>query len=391
MGSLFKRFPGDPDVAVLYADAVMNTMPWDYWGKDGKPKPGISEALGAIETAIRISPDHPGANHIYIHAVEASPDPDRAIPSAEKLGGLVPGAGHLVHMPSHIFIRVGRYGDASEANIKAIAADEDYITQCRAQGIYPAAYYPHNIHFLFASLAMEGRSKEAMEAARKVSTRHESEHLEDPNFGFAHLLKAMPMFAMVRFGQWDDVLKEPEPDDTMRFARAMRHWSRGHALVAKNDLRSASAELEKLRQIAKDPALGQLKIMDLNDLGALARIGENLLAADIAAKQRKTDEAVKLARRAVEIDDNLLYSEPPDWPMPPRHVLGSILLEAGRAKQAEQVFREDLKRHRNNGWALRGLADSLKAQGRTQEAGEVEDRFRQAWAKADLQIASARI
>lgn len=391
MKALYQRFPDDPDVATLYADAVMNTMPWDYWGKDGKPREGVKEALVALEGAMRVSPDHPGANHIYIHAVEASPDPDRAVAAAEKLGGLVPGAGHLVHMPSHIFIRVGRYAEGSEANRKAITVDEDYITQCRAQGIYPAGYYPHNIHFLFATLAMEGRSKEALETAAKVSTRHSHEEMMQPGFGFAHLLHAMPTFAKVRFGKWDDVLAEPEPQADLKFVRAVRHWGRGYAFLAKGDIEAATKELEQLSALAKDPELEELKIFDLNDLAKLAAIGEHTLAGEIAAKQKKTKEAIDHVRQAVEIEDNLLYAEPPDWPISPRHVLGAILLEAGRAKEAEEVYRNDLKRHRDNGWALRGLAESLKKQGKTAEAAEVEQRLQKAWANADMQAPSSRI
>jgi len=391
MKALYQSFPEDPDVATLYADAVMNTMPWDYWTKDGKPKAGIPEAVAALQVAIRVSPDHPGAHHIYIHAVEASPDPDRAVPSAEKLGGLVPGAGHLVHMPSHIFIRVGRYHEASETNVRAIAADEDYITQCRAQGIYPAAYYPHNVHFLSVTLAMEGRSQDTLEAAKKVATRHTHEHMQEPGFGFPHLLRSIPYFAMIRFGKWDEILSQPDPGQDSKFVRLIWHYARGCARLARQGVKPASEELAQLRALAKDPSLAELKIFDLNDLAKLAAIAENLLAGEIAAKSKRTDEAIALVKKAAEIEDNLLYSEPPDWPVPPRHILGAILLEAGRAAEAERVFREDLTRHRDNGWSLRGLAESLKAQGKTGEAAAVEERFRKAWARADVSISSSRI
>ena len=391
MKALYSRFPDDPDVATLYADAVLNTMPWDYWSKDGKPRPGIPEAIAALDRAKLVSPDHPGAHHIYIHALEASQNPDLAVPSAEKLGRLVPGAGHLVHMPSHVFIRVGRYAEASAANRQAIVADEDYITQCRAQGIYPAAYYPHNIHFLFATLSMEGRGKETMEAARKVADRHTHEDMKDPSFGFPHLLRAMPLFGMVRFGRWEEILKEPDPGEDLSFVRIIRHFSRGYAFIARDDVNSAEAELRDLKTAAKDPRLAELKIFDVNDLSKLGAIAENLLAAQIAAKQKRTADAVALAQKAVAIEDGLLYSEPPDWPIPPRHFLGAILLEAGKGHESEAVYREDLNRHRNNGWALKGLAQSLKAQGQSKEAGETEAQFRKAWAGADVQITSSRL
>ncbi|MEO8663484.1 MAG: hypothetical protein ABI693_33825, partial [Bryobacteraceae bacterium] len=213
MAAAYAKFPRDPDVASLYADAIMNTQPWNYWTRDSKPNAGVTEARKALEQAIAAHPNHPGARHLYIHLMEASDEVDLATPSADRLATLVPAAGHLVHMPAHIYIRVGRYSDAAEANVKAIGADEDYITQCRAQGIYPAAYYPHNIHFLAAALMMDGRSTAAMEAARKVATRHDHGALDQPGLGFVNLLKTMPLMVMVRFGRWDEVLAEPEPPE----------------------------------------------------------------------------------------------------------------------------------------------------------------------------------
>jgi tetratricopeptide (TPR) repeat protein len=211
MEAAYRRFSDDPDIAVLYADAVMNTQPWNYWDRGGKPRPGIAAIRSALENAIQKHPDHPGARHIYIHLMEASDEVDVAVPSAERLGSRVPAAGHLDHMPAHIYIRVGRYQDAAEANVRAIAADEDYITQCRAQGIYPAAYYPHNIHFLNAVLMMDGQSKRALDAARKVAAQHDHAQLEAPGFGFAHLLKALPLLTMVRFGMWQQILGQATP------------------------------------------------------------------------------------------------------------------------------------------------------------------------------------
>jgi tetratricopeptide (TPR) repeat protein len=392
MKALYARFPADPDVGTLYADAVMNTMPWDYWSReDGKPRPGIPEAIAAIEAAIKVSPDHPGANHIYIHAVEASPNPDLAVPAADKLGSLVPGAGHLVHMPAHIYIRVGRYADGTEANRKAIAADESYITQCRAQGIYPAAYYPHNIHFMLATLSMEGRSAEALEAAAKVASRHHHDQYQDLGFGFPHLLRAMPLFAQVRFGKWEKILAEPQPAEEYKFHRVIWHFARGYAHLARNAVHPAAAELSALRKAAADPKLAEMKVFELNDLATLASIAHHMLAAEIAAARKNSREAVRLMTRAVAIEDGLLYSEPPDWPLPPRQYLGAILLNAGRYREAEQAFRADLVRHRNNGWALRGLALSLSGQSKSKDAAAVEERFSSAWARADIPLPAARL
>ena len=388
MAPLVARYPEDADIQTLYADAVMNTMPWDYWIDGGRtPKPETEPALAALEKAIAININHPGANHLYIHAIEASTDPDRAIPAAERLGSLIPVAGHLVHMPAHIWIRVGRYEDAVKANEQAIVADEDYVSQCRAQGIYPVGYYPHNIHFLHAALMMRGQGAEAMEAARKAASKHHAEHFQTiPNFGFGHLLRALPTMTMVRFGRWDEALAEPEPAADMVYARACRRFARGMAFVAKGDLAAADEELAAMEPLAADPTLAELKIFDLNALDSMARLGVLMLRGNIQAARKEFAAAEKSLREAIAIEDGLLYSEPPDWPLPPRHALGMILLDAKRYADAEAMFRADLARHRDNGWSLHGLRQALAAQGKKTEASEIEARFQQAWKDADVNL-----
>ncbi len=390
MAPLVERYPEDADILTLYADAVMNTMPWDYWIDGGRtPKPETEPALGALEKAMAVNINHPGANHLYIHAIEASTDPDRAIPAAERLGGLIPVAGHLVHMPGHIWIRVGRYEDAVAANKKAIVADEDYISQCRAQGIYPVGYYPHNIHFLHAALMMRGQGEEAMAAARKVAAQHHAEHFEMiPHFGFGHLLRGLPMLTMVRFERWDEALAEPEPPAEMVYARAAWQFARGMAYAAKGDLEAADKELGEMETLAADPTLAALKIFDLNALDSMAKMGVLTLRGHIQAARRDYKGAEASLREAITIEDGLLYSEPPDWPLPPRHALGTILLKAKDYKGAEEMFRADLARHRNNGWSLFGLEQALKGQGKKTEASEIDARFQEAWKDADLDLAS---
>lgn len=390
MEKVYDKYPTDPDVATLYAGAVMETMPWNYYMTDGKPKPEMAKAIQALEKTIAAHPNHPGANHYYIHAVEASPTPDRAIPSAERLLTLVPGAGHLVHMPSHVFIRVGRYDDGVRANKLAIQADEDYITACRAQGIYPAAYYPHNVHFLTALLAFEGRSKEMMQAAEKVGSHHGHADMADPAFAFPHLLHSIPDLARVRFGMWDDILKSQKPSAS-DFHLAMWHYARGMAYAATRRPAEASKELSELRRLAAIPALAEMKVFDVNALSDLAAIAAGVLAGEISARQGNFDEAIRQLRQAASREDALLYSEPPDWPNPVRHNLGAVLLEAGKAAEAEKVFRQDLDRHRENGWALIGLAQALEKQGRTKEAADARARFKKAWARADLAIQTSRL
>jgi tetratricopeptide (TPR) repeat protein len=389
MAKVAEAYPDDPDIQVLYADALMNTTPWDYWLKGGEPKPLTRKVLAALDRVMEKHPNHPGAHHFHIHAVEAV-DPDRAEASADKLGGLVPVAGHLVHMPGHIYIRVGRYEDAAEANRKAILADESYITQCRAQGLYPIGYYPHNIHFLWAALTMQGHGNEAMETARKAASKHTHEHMHQPGFGFPHLLSAVPAFALVRFGKFEEVLALPQPHESMQFARGIRHFGRGMAFRANDDVAAAEQELAALREIAAQPELAKLKVFDVNALSSLLDIAAKMLAGEIEAAKGNFDRAETLLREAAETEDSLLYTEPPDWPQPVRHSLGAVLLDAGRPADAEKVYREDLVRHRGNGWALFGLMESLRAQGKTAEAAKVEKQFRKAWANADVQLTASR-
>jgi tetratricopeptide (TPR) repeat protein len=383
------RFPADPDIATLYADAVMNTRPWDYWTKDGSPQPGILDAKAALERAIQGFPDHPGALHIYIHLVEASDHVDTAVQAADRLGSLMPGAGHLVHMPSHVYIRVGRYGDAADANNKAIKADEDYISQCRAQGIYPAGYYPHNIHFLAAAVVMEGRMEEAMRAARKAASVHDHDVPEGLQ-GFSQLLKALPSLVMVRFGRWDDILASARPSGAPFFVLAMDHFARGMAFSAKRKSAEANREAAALELIALAPTLKDVKVMDVNSLGDIALIAFAMLRGDIAEKAGSHDAAIAEFRRAAEMEDALLYSEPPEWFLQPRHYLGHAYVQAGKLQQAERVYREDLKRHRGNGWGLRGLELSLRKQGKVAEADVVRKDFERAWRRGDVQLQASR-
>lgn len=391
MTQVYRRFPEDPDIATLYAEAVMDTMPWSYWTKDGQPQPGTKQLVAALESVIKNYPNHPGANHLYIHAVEASPDPDRAVPSADRLGGLVPAAGHLVHMPCHIYIRVGRYEDAAQANRRAIRADEDYISQCRAQGIYPVGYYPHNIHFLSAALSMMGQADEAIAAARKVGEKSSHVGCGMQGLGFVHLLRAYPILSLVRFGRWDEVMKEAAGETDSPFVKAMQHFGRGLAYNARGELDKGETELADLNASLKNKELAQMTVNDQNTLLQLSQIATEILAGELAAKNSDYRRAIAHLKRGVALEDKLIYSEPPDWPLPVRHSLGAVLLEAGRAAEAEKVYREDLTRHRNNGWALIGLAKSLEAQGKTEDAAKVREQFQQVWGKSRINLTASRL
>lgn len=389
MRSVASRFPDDLQVQTLFAEAMMDTMPWAYWTEDGQPKPLTQEVFDTLDFVLERDPDHPGANHFYIHAVEQE-QPERGVKPADNLRRLVPGAGHLVHMPSHIYIRVGRYHDGSLANELAIEADNDYVTQCRAQGIYPVAYVPHNHHFLWATTTMEGRSADALAAARRTAEHVERSLIREPDMGMLQHFSAIPYYALVRFGKWEEILREPAPDADLLYPTAVWHYARGIAYARERKLEEATRELRQMRTIAADPRLQQIRIWGLNPTSSLAKIAALVLQAEIAAARKNTKKAVTRLRKAIAIEDRLIYGEPPDWFYPVRHNLGAILLEAGRPHAAEKVYRADLARFPDNGWSLFGLAESLRAQGKKKEAEEVQRRFEIAWQHADVEITASR-
>lgn len=387
MRSVVQRFPDDDDAAAMYAEAWMNTMPWNYWSDDGQPRPETVEVIDALERIIARSPRHPLALHLYIHAVEASSDPGRAEAAADTLLTLVPGSGHLVHMPAHTYWRVGRYHDAAEANVRAAAVDEQYIAQCNAQGFYPALYYPHNIHFLWAASSMEGRSAVAIDAARRVAANVRIEQIRE--FPTVEFFRTIPLLALTQFGRWDEILAEPMPDASLRYATAIAHYARGVALARKGDLAAARRERDQLVPL-RDTT--EILFLDTNDYPAvtLLQIADALLEGELAMAAGSVDAAVGHFERAVALQDGLPYMEPPFWYYPTRQSLGAALLAAGRAGEAEAVYRRDLEDYPHNGWSMFGLAESLAAQGRTDEAAEVREMFTHVWARADVELTGSR-
>ena len=389
MRSVADSYSGDLEIQTLFAEAMMDTMPWDYWMANGEPKPLTTEVFARLERVLQRAPNHPGANHFYIHAVEQE-HPERGVQAADNLRRVVPGAGHLVHMPSHIYIRVGRYHDGSLANERAIEADDDYVTQCRAQGIYPVAYVPHNHHFLWATTTMEGRSADSIAAARHTAEHVNHALMRDPQMAMLQHFASIPYYALVRFGHWQEILEEPAPETDLLYPTAVWHYARGVAYVRQGKLGKAKQELGEVRAIASDPALQEVRIWGLNPASSLAQIAASVLQGEIDAAKTKTNAAVAELRKAIAIEDGLIYGEPPDWFYPVRQNLGAILLEAGRPGQAEEVYREDLARFPDNGWSLFGLAQSLRAQGKKAEAAEVQRRFETAWKYADVEITASR-
>ena len=387
MQKVAETYADDPDVQTFYADAVMNTMPWDYWQKDGSARPETARLLRVLEAVIAAHPRHPGAHHYYIHAVEASNDPDRALPSADVLGSLMPSAGHMVHMPAHIYLRVGRYAEAAEANVRAIAADEDYLAQCQAQGLYPLTYYPHNLHFLWAAATLEGRKEAAVAAAREVAEKVPHHHAGA--LAWTADFPVTPWLAFVRFGMWTDMLTAPAPPASDPYATGIWHYGRGLALVARGQLDRAGVELSALESFASHEAF-KTTLKD-SPLQVNLNIAARIVKGELAARRGATGDAVRLLEEAAALEDGIPYNEPPVWHHPVRQILGGVLLDAGRARDAEAVYRADLVRVRENGWSLFGLMRSLEAQQRGAEAAAVRERFTRAWQRADIRLTSSRI
>jgi tetratricopeptide (TPR) repeat protein len=365
----------------------MDTRPWNYWTRDGRAYPETPEIIAHLERVLAKNPKHPGANHYYIHAVEATKSPERAEAAADRLLKLMPGAGHMVHMPSHIYQRVGRYADAAASNEEAAKADEDYVAQCRAQGLYPMVYYPHNIHFLWFAATAEGRGQVAIDAARKVASKVADEQIDQVPLLAA--FRVVPWYALTRFGKWDEMLAEPAPAERFLFLRGVWHYSRGLALLGKERLDEAEKELGELRRIAGNPALNYA-LFSPNTAATILAVAPEVLAGELAAQRRDFDAAVAHLDRAVRLEDSLVYTEPSEWHYPPRQALGAVLIAAGRAKEAETVYWQDLGRNPDNGWSLFGLAQALRAQNRADEAAAIQARFDKAWARADVEPPASR-
>jgi tetratricopeptide (TPR) repeat protein len=357
-----RHYPNDDDAQTIAADALMNLRPWNYWERNGTPQPGTAEMVARLERVMARSPDHPGACHLYIHAVEAAM-PEKAVACAERLAALMPGAGHLVHMPGHIYIRVGRYADAIEANEHAVHADESYIGSERPPlGIYTGAYYPHNYHFMAFAAQLAGRSEKAIEAARIVSERIPLEIAAQ--VPFAQPIVVFHQLQLQTFGRWEELLALPLPKSDLRFAVALAQFTRGMALAATGRVPEARAALDTVEAIAKE--------LPADDTRVSTEIGAHVLAAELDARAGRTEQALARLEAARELEDGMLYQEPPFWHQPVRHHLGALLLAAGRPADAEQRYREDLKRFPNNAWGLAGLAVSLKAQGKDADAARAE-------------------
>jgi len=387
LGQLVSKYPDDLDIATLYAASLMNLSPWNYWTRDGQPRANTATLIATLQSVIERNPQHPGALHYYIHAVEAR-HPEWAEASADTLGDLMPGAGHMVHMPSHIYMRLGRYADSYDVNARASLADERYITQCRTQGLYPLGYYPHNIHFMAWSAMFQGRRSAAIEASRKVAGKVPA-NLGSDTWLLYQTFLGQPLYTMVRFGMWNEILAEPRPPEQARYLNGIWHYARGLAYVNTGSRRKAGKELKRLRAIRSDQATEDTYV-GFSHIPTMLTIATEILAAEIAAERRSYDTAISHLERAVRLQDSLPYNEPPDWYFPVRHYLGAVLLEAGYPEEAEVVYWQDLSKNRENGYALFGLTRALEAQNKTNQLTDVQSRFQRAWADADIELTSSR-
>ncbi|MGK7296644.1 MAG: hypothetical protein ACNS61_12605 [Candidatus Wenzhouxiangella sp. M2_3B_020] len=393
MKQVVADYPNDLDAAAIYAEALMDLQPWNYWDDDGNPVGETPEIVAVLEGIIDRDPDHAGALHLYIHAVEASDEPERGVAAADRLRTLIPGAGHLVHMPAHIYARVGRWHDAVIANRRAIEADNAYLAACRpGPGIYPLGYVPHNHHFLWFAATMAGEQEVALEAAESTRERtSDPDLMRTPGFEAMQYFALTPLFARVRFGRWDEVRETPKPADDLPYMVAMWEYAQGLAAVRNGDVEEAVSHHARLAEFASSPVIEAMSVWNRYSVIHGVRIGERTLTAELAMQARDLDGAKKAMDEAIAIEDELPYDEPPPWHYPGRMVLGAMLLEAGRAEEAEAAYRAELKRNPENGWSLKGLEEALIAQGRNDDAKAIAERRKQAWAHADFELASTRL
>ncbi len=387
MRGVWEKYPNDADVGTLFAESMMDLRPWDLWMQDGTAQPGTEELVGALERVLAMKPEHPGANHLYIHAMEASPRAEKAVAAADRLRAMVPAAGHLVHMPSHIDVRVGRWDKASDANVRAIAADAEYRKLVPRQGFYHV-YMAHNRHFLAFSGMMEGRKAVALQAAREMTAGVPEQFIVSAG-AMVDPVMGIVLDVQKRFGMWDEILSAAAPDARLPITTTLWRYNRGIALAAKGDLAGARNEQRLMRE--KAATLPEGAMMAINPAATVLRIADLVLEGEIALAEGRMEDAVRPLREAAGIEDTLRYMEPPDWIQPVRHTLGAVLVKAGRYAEAEGVYREDLKKWPENGWSLLGLSTCLEngGSGRAAELADVKARLKRVWGRSDVEMGSS--
>ncbi|NMH88674.1 tetratricopeptide repeat protein [Flavivirga algicola] len=387
MKVLYDQHPEDTEISALYAESLMNLHPWDLNEKDGTEKPWTVEIVTLLEKLIAQNPKHPGAHHFYIHAVEASTTPERSNISAKAFDdGLVPGSGHLLHMPSHTYIRTGEYHKGTLSNIAAVEADSAYVIACHAQGAYPLAYYPHNYHFMAATATLEGNSHWAMIGANKVSEHVHPEIMKQPGWGTLQHYYTIPYYVAVKFKKWDTILNMKLKTYDLKYPKAIRHYAEGMAYLGKGDINKAKAELIELEALAKDETLNEVTVWDINSVYDLVKIAEKVLKAEIMAHEGDLKASIVLLKDAVKMEDALNYNEPPDWFFSIRHHLGRIYTLNGQKKLAIELYLEDLDRLPKNGWAYHGIKVAYETLNDKENAERYTILFKESWKHADFEL-----
>ena len=389
---VYNKYSYDADVAALYAESIMDMFPFDLWDENGNPRERTNEIVQVVNKALEIDPKHPGAHHFKIHMLEASSHPDGALESAKIFDeGLVPGAGHLIHMPSHVYIRTGDYHKGTLANLRAVVVDSNYVAACNAQGAYPIAYFPHNYHFLAATAALEGNSSLALNASYNVAKHSSTTLMKEPGWGTLQHFYTIPFYISVKFGKWEEILELENEVPSLKYPAAILNYARGMAFLSLGEMEKAKKELYSLETLAKDESLKEITIWDINTVSVLVQIARNVLKAEILAKEFKYSESISLLREAIEIEDGLNYNEPPDWFFSVRHHLGAIQIEAGLYNDAVSTYKEDLLRLPKNGWALHGLKLAYENLNKQDKVKEVELVRKQSWENADIVLTTSRV
>ncbi|MFV1884671.1 MAG: hypothetical protein ACMZ7B_09300 [Balneola sp.] len=391
MRKLVKKYPNDPNIRTFLAEALMVIHAWDLWNSDGRPKEWTPEIVEVLETGLQEYPKHTGLIHYYIHAVEASKTPGRALEYAKTMEDLVPGSGHLVHMPSHIYIRTGYYQEGVEANERAILVDNNYVTQCRQQGLYPLAYIPHNRHFLWAMATLQGNSTKAIMAAEHMANHIDEDNMRIPGLGTLQHYWATPIYAYVRFGKWEKIIASPKPAEDLVYPVGIWHYARGVAFTAQGKLKDARNELKALNKVLKDERLEGVTVWEINTAIDVLTIASLTLEGEIEGKAKNYSKSISILEAAAALEDKLNYNEPSDWHYPVRHTLGAVLLQARKFAEAEKVYQEDLETFPENGWSLYGLYQSYVKQSKMKQAEATKLRFEEAWKWADIDLEESRV
>lgn len=391
MRKVYKKYPKDVTIGSLFVEALMDMHPWNLWNKDGTAQPWTPEIMAVLKKCLQLEPKHVGANHFYIHATEMSQHAEEATASADLLRNLVPGSGHLVHMPSHTYIRIGRYHDGVIANQKAVLVDSLYLESCHAQGVYPLAYYPHNYHFISACATLSGESKLAMKGALATANHAHKKLLREPEWSTLQHYYSIPWYVEVKLGLWKDILGTSPPEKDLKYPLVIWHYAQGMALLSQNKIADSKQHLNSMKKIMTDQKLKELTIWGINSVFDLCTIASKTLEGEINAKEKNYGKAISLLKEAVAKEDALNYDEPPDWFFSVRHHLGAVLLDAGKSKEAIKIYEEDLKNFRENGWALKGLMNAYEKLGDKKKYNETKSRFESAWKYADIKINASRI